>query len=259
MAASVVPGHCRSVYPRCRRTSIDDRRRHPLRSIPGLTPGAQFTSPLPLPLHPGRAPLGQSLDLGKPRHAHVAGKRRQKRAVRPAQPQRFLRLAAGQQAVNQPGGETIAAADAAEHVQLHRGRGILPAGVPQDGRPVVPIGRLHLAERRGHHLDVRILPDHLLHQLVERGRVELRLGVYVRTEEPQALLQVFLVAKEHVDAAGDATHDLLPLGVASAGGPELRTIVQIERRDGPGGLRGLDGFQDQFGGRLRQGGKDAPA
>ena len=96
-----------------------------------------------LALHAGRAALGKGLDLGKLRHAHVAGKGRQQRAVRPAQPQGLLGRTAGQQAVDQPGREAVAAADAAKHVELHRGRGILPAIEPHHGRPIVAIGRVH--------------------------------------------------------------------------------------------------------------------
>ncbi len=130
-------------------------------------------------------------------------------AVRPAQPQGLLGRAAGQQAVDQPGREAVAAADAAEHVQLHRGRGILPAVEPHHGRPIVAIGRVHRAERGGHHLDVGILLQHLLDQLEEGGRLELRLPVDLRPGQSQAALQVFLVAEEHVDLGGDAAEDLL--------------------------------------------------
>ena len=73
-----------------------------------------------LPLHPGRAALGERFDFVELGHRDVAGKGGEQCAVGPAEPQCFFGGAARKQAVDQAGGEAVAAADAVEHVE--RGR-----------------------------------------------------------------------------------------------------------------------------------------
>ena len=48
-----------------------------------------------------------------------------------------------------------------------------------------------------------MLLDHAVDQREERVGVELRLAVDVRARDPQALLEVFLVADQGVELAGD--------------------------------------------------------
>ncbi len=70
----------------------------------------------------------------------------------------------GDQPVDQAGGEAVAAADAVDDVEL-AGRAHVPLAVePQHGRPVVPVGRMHLAQGRRDQLDVGMLLDHALDQ-----------------------------------------------------------------------------------------------
>ena len=106
-------------------------------------------------------------------------------------------------------------------------------------------------------LDVGELLDHPVDQLEERLGVELRLAVDVGALDPQAHLEVFLVADQGVELAGDLAGDLLaPLGAADRR-PELGAVVQVERGDGAGGLGRLHPLDDQRGGRLRERREDA--
>ena len=75
--------------------------------------------------------------------------------------------------------------------------------------------------------------------------------------DAQALLQVFLVADQGVELAGDPLDDLLALLGAADGRPELGPVVQVERGDGAGGLGGLHPFDDQRRGRLGERREDA--
>jgi len=73
--------------------------------------------------------------------------------------------------------------------------------------PAVPVGRVDLAQggRDGFHVR-----EHLVHMLdgaKEGVRVERRRAGHVRPGDAEALLQVFLVADEHVHVLDDACND----------------------------------------------------
>src|SRR5947199_10268062 len=120
------------------------------------TPGVR------LPLHPRRAALGKRLDLVQGGHGNVTVEGGKQSAVGPAEAQGFFGGAAGNEAVDEAGGEAVAAADAVEHVDVARRADITLAVEPEYGGPVVAIRGVHFAQRRRHDLDVRKLLDNAL-------------------------------------------------------------------------------------------------
>src|SRR5262249_51380276 len=90
------------------------------------------------------------LHLGDRGHRRVAGSGHRQRAVSGAALHRPLRSAIGQEAVDQTGGERVAAADAIEDLQIGAGSGLVELAVaPGDRAPVVARGRARDAQRRG--------------------------------------------------------------------------------------------------------------
>src|ERR1039458_6282504 len=92
------------------------------------------------------AAFGKSADLFEGGHGGVAGEGGEQRPVSPAELDGFLRGLTGQQAVEEAGGEAVAAADAIENVELGDRRGVGLAADPGDGAPTVAveIGRAHV-------------------------------------------------------------------------------------------------------------------
>ena len=74
----------------------------------------------------------------------------------------------------------------------------------------MPVGRVHLAQGRGDDLDVRKLPHALFDDRDEGGRIEFGLGFDVLALDAEALLQILLVADEHIDVADDAAEHVEP-------------------------------------------------
>ena len=117
----------------------------------------------------------------------------------PAEAEGLLGRPSREQAVDQAGGEAVAAADAVEDVELACRADVPLAVEPEHGRPVVAVGRMHLAQGRRHQLDVGMLLDDAVDQREERVGVELRLRGDFGPGDPQALSEVFLVADQGVD------------------------------------------------------------
>ena len=70
-------------------------------------------------------------------------------------------------------------------------------------------------------------------------------------------MKVFFVADQHVEAAGNSPDHLLATLGATDRRPELRSIIQVERRDCARRLRRLHAFDDHVGSRFRERGEDA--
>src|SRR5438132_12550997 len=91
----------------------------------------------------------------------------------PAEAQRLFGGSPRDQSVAEAGGEAVAAADAIEHVELTRGTDEPLAVEPQDGLPVMTVGRVDLPQRRPNQLDTGILFDHAVDHAEECVGVEL--------------------------------------------------------------------------------------
>src|SRR4029077_16967221 len=108
------------------------------------------------------------------------------------------------QAIDETGRKDVAAADAGEHVELRYRRGIRLSARwrihPGDRAPAVAVGGVHLAQRRRHRLNLGVLGDDLVDHVEEGLRIQARLfgAAHFGTGDAQALLQVFLVADQHV-------------------------------------------------------------
>src|SRR5262249_8864497 len=126
----------------------------------------------------------------------------------PAEAKGFFRRPARYESVSQPGGKAVAAADAAEHVELARRTHVAFAVEPEHGRPIVAVRRVHFAEGRRDQFDVGELLDDTVDHEKERIRVELRANANLRAVDPQRFLQIFFVAEEGVDTADDAAQHL---------------------------------------------------
>ena len=128
---------------------------------------------------------------------------------------------------------------------------------PKHGGPVVAVGRVHFAQRRGHQLDVGMLLDDAVDHHEKRVGIELRLARDIGAGDAEAFLQVFFVADQRIDVADDPSEHLLARAAPPTDAQSFGAIVQVERGDGAGGLGGLHAFDDQFRGRFRQRGEDA--
>ncbi len=212
-----------------------------------------------LPLNPCRAAFGKSLHLLKSSHGRVTREGGQKRAVRPAQVDRFLFRLAAQQAVEEPGREAIPAADPVVHIQLAGGRDIGLAVDPGHSAPAMVIGGMHLTQGGGNHLDLRIFTDDLVDHPEECARIELGFGGDLGTGDAEPHLQVFLIPDQHVHVLHDAADDRLGAFRSAPDVPQFGAVVQVEGGHRPGSFGSLHAFDDDFAGRFRERGKDPAA
>ena len=150
-------------------------------------------------LHPGRSALGQRLDLLEPGHGDVAGEGGQQCAVGPAEAERFLRGSPRDQAVDQAGGEAVAAADAVDDVEL-AGRAdvalaVEPKTAAQSWRLVEWTSRKVVATS----LMLGCCSTTRSISVKNVSGSSFDLAVDVRAGDAEAFLQVFLVADQGVD------------------------------------------------------------
>src|SRR5260370_36283883 len=106
-------------------------------------------------------------------HGRITRERGQERAVRPAQLDRFFHRLAGERAVDKSRCEPITAANTIEHVQFARRRDVRLAINPGYCAPGMPVRRMHLAQRRGDDLDLRMLLDYAIDHPEKRTGVDL--------------------------------------------------------------------------------------
>ena len=153
----------------------------------------------------------------------------------------------------------LAAADAVNHVELGRRADVPLAVQPQHRPPVVPVGRMHLAEGRRHQLDVRERLHGGVDHPEEHFRVELRFGLLrdLGALHTEPLLQVLLVADQAVDMGDDSSHRLDGPLLAAGRLPQLGPEIQVERGDGARGLGRFHPLDDEFARGLGQGREDA--
>src|SRR5207245_10138627 len=119
-----------------------------------------------------------------------------------------FRRIVGQQAGEQAGVKGIAAAHAIVHIQF-RGRGDVTLSVdPSHRAPTMTISGMNISQRSGENLDLRMFLGYLIDHAEEGAGIELRLRANLGSRNPEALLQVFFVAYQHVDLLYDAPQDL---------------------------------------------------
>ena len=166
---------------------------------------------------------------------------------------------AGEQSVEETRRKAVAAAHAVKHVEFADWRLEGLAFNPRDRAPTVAIGRVDFAQRGGHRLDLGIILYHRVNHPEEHAWVELALGGHIRPFQAEALLQVFLVADQHIHVLDYALHHRQRLFIAAPDVPEFLAEVQVEGRHRPGSLGGFHGFNDQFARGLGERGEDAAA
>ena len=163
------------------------------------------------------------------------------------------------QAVDQPAGETVAAAHTVQNFQvLAVGRFVELAARPANRAPVIARGRLDRAQRGGDDFEVRVslhrLADHFLEgRHIDPGEV------FVRAFDLQAEAggEVFLVADHDIHVPGNLPVDLLRALLAADAFPERRAIVEVVGDNGAVLPGGLHGFNDELGRGVAQRGEDA--
>src|SRR5262247_1068498 len=124
-------------------------------------------------LNAGGGPLGESVNLFEGGHGSVAGESGEQRAMRPAEPDRFVLGCARQEAVEESRGKAIPAADPVEHVELTSGRDAALATDPGYRAPTVATGRVHLTQSGGDDSDLRVLFGDFVHHAKEGAGIEL--------------------------------------------------------------------------------------
>src|SRR5581483_7975235 len=142
----------------------------PPRRAPPPGPGARARS-----ADDARRPAPhQPLDLRERGHRRVAGRRHRESAVRDAVGERPVDVRSGEEAVEEAGGEGVAAAAPVEDLEPGERRPHVEARPrPADGAPVVQGRGARLAQGRGGDRDALVLGEHLPEQVSVGGRVEL--------------------------------------------------------------------------------------
>ena len=173
----------------------------------------------------------------------------------------FLRRLAGQQAVEEAGREAVAAADAIDERRGRSSRRRVRLAVdPGDGAPAVPVGRVHLAQRRRDDLDLRVALDDAVHHPEEGAGIELRLG---RDFRPGACRGPSAGPPRCRPARRRCSTMRLSTSTARSAPPDAVHSFSRKFRsndvDRAGGSRRLHAFDDQLGGRRRQRREDAAA
>ena len=168
-------------------------------------------------------------------------------------------VAGGEEAVDEAGGETVAAADAVEDLQVVALDGAVEvAVVPADRAPVVVGRTVDFAQGGGGRFEVGEFFDRGGDHFFEVGDVDAG-DVFINAFDFEAERgsEVFLVADHDIDVLGDLAIDLPGLGSATDGFPERGTVVEVvgdDRAVFPGGFAGFDGH---FGGGFGEGREDA--
>src|SRR5438874_28386 len=118
--------------------------------------GAALPEPSPRsPFDPRAAAAGGVQEFFERDLARVAAGAHEQGAVGDAEVDAVLGRLAGEEAVGEPAGEPVAAADAVFDLQVVEARPVVELAFgPQDGGPVVDQRRLHAAQRRAYHLHV---------------------------------------------------------------------------------------------------------
>src|SRR5580658_2641419 len=181
-----------------------------------------------LPLNSGRSALCEGPYLVKCRHGSVAGEGGEQRAMRPAQLDGFSGVFAVEQAVDEAGGEAITAADAIENVEFGGRRGIRVAVDPGDGAPAMAIGGMHFAQGGGDSLHMRKFLDDVVDHAEKDAGIELGFRMELGAGNAEALLQILLVADQHIDVLNDAADGFDGALAAAPDIPELLAEVEIE-------------------------------
>ena len=159
--------------------------------------------------------------------------------------QGLLRVIVGVQAVDQAGGETVAAADAVDDVRdLVAARQPERLGVAQARGPAVAVGAVGLAQRDRDHAHVGVLRQHLRAQGLVAGRIELP-GLHIDTGgNAQRFLAILFVGDADVDVLHQFRHHLRRRFAVL---PQLAAEVEVAGY-GDAGLPGRDnGFKAQLG------------
>lgn len=198
-------------------------------------------------------------DLGECGHGGVARGGHGEGAVGGAEFDGSLGVGTGHEAVDEAGGEAVAAADAVEDFEVGVGPALVELSVdPGDGAPVVSCGGFGGAEGGGDGLEVGVFPDGALDHALEGGDVEVEeVGVGAFDLEAEAGGKVFLVAEHDVHVAGDLAVDLACACLAADGFPEAGAVIEVVADDDTVLAGFLDGLECECGGGFAEAGEDA--
>jgi len=198
-------------------------------------------------------------DFGECGHGGVAGCGHGEGAVCGAEFDGSLGVGAGHEAIDEAGGEAVAAADAVEDFEVGVGAALVELTVdPSDGAPVVACGGFGGAEGGGDGLEVGVFADGALDHVLECGDVEVKeVGVGAFDLEAEAGGEVFLVADHDVHVACDLAVDLACAGLAADGFPEAGAVIEVVADDDAVLACLLDGLERECGGGFAEAGEDA--
>ena len=163
---------------------------------------------------------------------------------------------AGEEAVDEAGGEAVPAADAVFDFHIFEEAGFVErAFVPEDGGPVVDEAGFDYAEGGADDAEVEVAGDDFFDHLFVGGGVEgcQVLAVDAFDLEAENFLEVLLVADEAIDVG----HEVFGDGLGFLAGPEFGAEVEVVGSDGAVGFGFDEGFADGGGGGVGEGGHDA--
>src|SRR5204862_1223019 len=211
------------------------------------------------PAYAGGPALHHALDFGECGHARVARCRHGERAVGGAAFDGPLRAFLREKAVDQAGGEGVAAADAIEDLEIGaRRRFVEGTVVPRNRAPIVDRRGVCDAECGRDDLQLRIGLAHFADHFLEgffRQFAEVFVDAFDVEAEGDA--EVFFVSEEHVDEGDElAIHGARLFGAADSL-PQRRSIVQIVGNERAIFASGFNLFSRDVGSRFGKRGEDA--
>ena len=165
---------------------------------------------------------------------------------------------AGEQAVEEAGGEAVSAADAVVDVDFALGDVDDLIFVEGDGAPGVAAGGGGGSEGAGDEFEVGIEGGDFAEHVFVGSDGQLREILSHAFElDAQHGGEVFFVAEEDVDFADEVAVNLLSFGFAADGFPEGVAVVEVVGDDGSGGAGGVHCFCGYLGGGGGEGGEDS--
>ena len=177
----------------------------------------------------------------------------------PTKLDRLLGRLAVQKPVDEAGGKAISTTNTIVNVQLTRGCINRLAIHPRHRAPAVTVRRMHLTQCGRNDLDARMTSNHMLNHRQERAGIQLGTCRHLRTREPETLLQILLVAHQHINVIDNRPKHLMSPLHPTHRLPQLLPVVQVERANNSSSPGGLHRFDHQLRRSLRQRSEDSPA
>ncbi len=213
-----------------------------------------------LSLDAGSGSFHDALDFVEGGHGGVAGGGHGEGSVGAAAVDGPVGAFIGEEAVDEAGGEGVAAAYAVEDFEVGHGAGFVElALVEADGAPVVDAGRFGVAEGGGYGLEVGVGRRPQCESSCGRRPIRARRGLRLTPSilKPRAAVKSSSLPIMTSTMGGELAVDFGGLGLAADGLPEGVAVVEVVGDDGAVLAGGDHGFLADVGGGFGERAEDA--